>query len=128
MKDSIDFNDYLVKHGIKQTTEAVVPLVKQYFDDNPTQEEQEAEEANKLLNPPPVLKEIGYHGILAEICTISTRYSEASPVAIAANVIATFSAMIGRNAFQNIGDGICHARPFILLTGRTAKARKGTSE
>lgn len=87
-----------------------------------------AEDDDALLNPPPVLAKEGYHGMLLEIVKVACRTSEASPVAVAANFLATFSAMIGRVAFQHIGDGTCHARPFFLLVGRTGKARKGTSE
>jgi len=128
MTKSVDFNDVHVEHGLEQTKLAIVKPVEQFFEQNQVLEEQEAEKDNDLLNPPPVLAPEGFHGVLQEICKISTRYSEASPVAIAANTIATFSAMIGRVAFQHIGDGTCHARPFFLLTGRTGKARKGTSE
>ncbi len=81
-----------------------------------------------LLNPPPILRSEAYHGILRDVVRIACRSSEASPVAVAVNFIATFSAMIGRVPFQHIGDGTCHARPFFLITGRTGKARKGTAE
>jgi hypothetical protein len=87
-----------------------------------------AEDEESLLNPPPVLAKEGYHGMLLEAVKVACRTSEASPVAVAANFLATFSAMVGRIAFQHIGDGTCHARPFFLLVGRTGKARKGTSE
>jgi hypothetical protein len=87
-----------------------------------------AEDEDALLNPPPVLAKEGYHGMLLEVVKVACRTSEASPVAVAANFMATFSAMVGRIAFQHIGDGTCHARPFFLLVGRTGKARKGTSE
>ncbi|CAA9889976.1 conserved hypothetical protein [Candidatus Methylobacter favarea] len=70
----------------------------------------------------------GYHGILSDIVTIATASSEASKIAVAANFLGSFSALIGRGAYQYIGDGICHARPFFLLVGRTGKSRKGTSE
>jgi len=87
-----------------------------------------AEVDSELLNPPPELEPIALHGILKKACDVSTRYSEASKVAVAANILSTFSAIIGRTAYQHIGDGVCHARPFFLLTGKTGKARKGTSE
>jgi hypothetical protein len=87
-----------------------------------------AEDDEALLNPPPILAKEGYHGMLLEVVKVACRTSEASPVAVAANFLATFSAMVGRIAFQHIGDGTCHARPFFLLVGRTGKARKGTSE
>lgn len=83
---------------------------------------------SELLNPPPELDPLALHGILKEACEVSTRFSEASKVAVAANIISTFSAIVGRTAYQHIGDGVCHARPFFLLTGKTGKARKGTSE
>lgn len=83
---------------------------------------------NELLNPPPDLDPIALHGILSDACKVATRDSEASKVAIAANIISTFSTLIGRNSFQHIGDGVCHARPYFLLVGKTGKARKGTSE
>ncbi|HAI96059.1 MAG: hypothetical protein CL866_02890 [Cycloclasticus sp.] len=83
---------------------------------------------SELLNPPPELDPIALHGILKEACEVSTRFSEASKVAVAANILSTFSAIVGRTAYQHIGDGICHARPYFLLTGKTGKARKGTSE
>lgn len=87
-----------------------------------------AELDSELLNPPPELDPLALHGILKEACEVSTRFSEASKVAVAANIISTFSAIVGRTSYQHIGDGVCHARPFFLLTGKTGKARKGTSE
>ena len=81
-----------------------------------------------LLNPPPIMNESGYYNLLKDVAEVATRDSEASPVAVCANFIGTFAAMVGRGAFQPIGDGVCHCRPFFLLVGRTGKARKGTSE
>lgn len=81
-----------------------------------------------LLNPPPVLAKEAYHGILQDVVKTACHTSEASPVAVMANFIATFSAMVGRVPFQHIGDGTCHARPNYLQVGRTGKARKGTAE
>ena len=80
------------------------------------------------LHTPPVMDEKGFHGPLREVVDIATENSEASPVAIAANYLAMFAACVGRGPYQEIGDGICHARPFMLLVGKSAKARKGTSE
>ncbi len=88
----------------------------------------DSETEDDLLNPPPMLDESGFYGILKDVADISTRDSEASRVAVCANFIGTFAAMVGRGAFQPIGDGVCHCRPFFLLVGRTGKARKGTSE
>ena len=109
-----DFNDVYVQHGAAAVRSIVQSRIAPMDDD--------------LLNPPPIMDIAGFHGILKEVVDIATKTSEASKVAVAANFIGTFSAMIGRGAFQHIGDGVCHARPFFLLVGRTGKARKGTSE
>ncbi len=109
-----DFNDVYVQHGAAAVRSIVQYRIAPMDDD--------------LLNPPPIMDIAGFHGILKEVVDIATKTSEASKVAVAANFIGTFSAMIGRGAFQHIGDGVCHARPFFLLVGRTGKARKGTSE
>ena len=119
MSGSIDFNDYYAQHGKDKTRDLLLRHVESFFGSN---------QDDDLLNPPPELSPEAYHGILQGICDEATRHSEASPVAIAANTISTFSAMIGRSAHQYIGDGICHARPFQLVIGNTAKARKGTAE
>ena len=96
---------------------------------NFTQEGIEAAQVeDDFLNPPPILAKEAYHGILADIVKVGTVSSEASPVAVAANFISTFCAMIGRNPSQWIGDSVNHACPWFLLVGRTGKARKGTSE
>lgn len=54
--------------------------------------------------------------------------SEAHPVAVAANVIAWFGAAVGRVPFQRIGDQRVHCRPFVIVCGKSGKARKGTAE
>jgi len=106
------------------------PPIEAYITDQTANDQTPAltEVDSELLNPPPELDPLALHGVLKEACEVSTRFSEASKVAVAANIISTFSAIVGRTAYQHIGDGVCHARPFFLLTGKTGKARKGTSE
>jgi hypothetical protein len=106
------------------------PPIEAYITDQTENDQTPAltEVDSELLNPPPELDPLALHGVLKEACEVSTRFSEASKVAVAANIISTFSAIVGRTAYQHIGDGVCHARPFFLLTGKTGKARKGTSE
>lgn len=76
----------------------------------------------------PKIKPKAFHGILLDFVDITDSNSEASPVAVAANVIAFFCALIGRHAYQHIGDNQIHCRPFFLLVGKSSKARKGTAE
>lgn len=120
-----DWNDVHVSQGL--------PAAKVVIDDalaaaNDQPAAMPADAADDLLNPPPKMAKEAYHGILLDVVKTACHTSEASPVAVAANFLATFSAMVGRVAFQHIGDGTCHARPFFLLVGRTGKARKGTAE
>lgn len=69
-----------------------------------------------------------FYGFLKDFVDIATSNSEASPIAVASNVISLFCATIGRKVFQNIGDAEIHCRPFFLIVGKSSKARKGTSE
>lgn len=77
---------------------------------------------------PPQMRPEGFPPLLKQICDLATENSEAHPVAVAANVIGFFSAMVGRAPFQRIGDAVAHCRPFIVICGKSGKARKGTSE
>ncbi len=36
--------------------------------------------------------------------------------------------MVGRGVYQRIGDAVIHCRPFLLIVGKSGKARKGTAE
>lgn len=77
---------------------------------------------------PPSMDEAGFPPLLRDIVDAACKSSEAHPVAVACNVIAFFSCMIGRGAFQRIGDATIHCRPFQLIVGKSGKARKGTAE
>lgn len=77
---------------------------------------------------PPIMAPEGLPPLLREIVETATATSEAHPVAVAFNVMAMFSCMIGRGPHQWIGDTVIHARPFGLVVGKSGKARKGTAE
>ncbi len=121
----VDWNDLHTEKGLEVTKSVIDHQLAAANDKAATMP---VDQDDDLLNPPPKLAKEAYHGILMDVVKTACKTSEASPVAVAANFIATFSAMVGRVAFQHIGDGTCHARPFFLLVGRTGKARKGTSE
>lgn len=120
-----DWNDFYVEEGLPA---AQAEVERQLAAASPLTNTTAPEQDDDLLNPPPIMAREAYHGILLDIVKTACKTSEASPVAVAANFLATFSAMVGRVAFQHIGDGTAHCRPFFLLVGRTGKARKGTSE
>lgn len=77
---------------------------------------------------PPQMRPEGFPPLLKQVCDMATSNSEAHPVAVAANVIAFFSALVGRAPFQRVGDAVLHCRPFLIVTGKSGKARKGTAE
>lgn len=120
-----DWNDVYVDNGLPATKELIegqLAAVSPLSNDAPPVLDDD------LLNPPPVMAREAYHGILFDIVKTACKSSEASPVAVAANFLAAFGAMVGCVPFQHIGDGTCHARPYFLQVGRTGKARKGTAE
>lgn len=79
------------------------------------------------LSPPTMAPE-GFPPLLRAIVDTACATSEAHPVAVAANVVGMFCAMVGRGLVQYIGDAALHGRPFILIVGKSGKARKGTAE
>ncbi len=77
---------------------------------------------------PPTMDPAGFPPLVAEIVEAACANSEAHPVAVAANMIAWFCCLIGRVLYQLIGDAAIHCRPFVLIVGKSGKARKGTAE
>jgi putative DNA primase/helicase len=77
---------------------------------------------------PPQMRPEGFPPLLKEICDAACENSEAHPVAVAFNVLLFFCAMVGRTAFQRIGDAVIHCRLYGIIAGKSGKARKGTSE
>lgn len=90
--------------------------------------EQQATDPDDSPAGPPRIDPRAFHGPLKDIVDLATKNSEAAGVAVAANVIALFSAVIGRVPYMWVGDGKIHARPFFLIVGKSAKSRKGTAE
>lgn len=84
---------------------------------------------NAHLDPlsPPTMAPEGFPPLLRAIVETACATSEAHPVAVAASALVLFSCMVGRGPYQWIGDGVIHARPFLLVVGKSGKARKGTS-
>lgn len=112
-----DMNDLANEAGpeaVRKSVEAAKPAVP--VDDDP-----------QPLAPPRMAGD-GFPWLVREIVDAACATSEAHPVAVACNVIAFFSCIIGRGVFQRIGDAVIHCRPFQLIVGKSGKARKGTAE
>jgi phage/plasmid primase-like uncharacterized protein len=112
-----DFNDLMLLAGLEEVKVQLIP----------------ADTSHPVINDTPIkttpkIDEQAFFGIINRFIEISRINSEASSVAVAANFIGNFCAMIGRFSSQWIGDAQIHCRPFFLLIGNSGKSRKGTSE
>src|SRR5215211_4301141 len=77
--------------------------------------------------PWPVLDPAALHGIAGEIVQTLDPHTEADQVAILIQTLALAGNVIGRNAYYQIESARHHANLFAVLTGKSSKARKGTS-
>jgi hypothetical protein len=118
MTERSDFNDLAAESGADAVRLAVAAAMPA------------ATERPGNMDPlsPPTMAPEGFPSLLKAIVDTACATSEAHPVAVAANVLVMFCAMIGRGLVQYIGDAALHARLFILIVGKSGKARKGTAE
>src|SRR5215217_1245263 len=77
--------------------------------------------------PWPALDPAALHGIAGEIVQTLDPHTEADPVAILIQTLALAGNVIGRNPYYQIESDRHHANLFAVLTGKSSKARKGTS-
>jgi len=68
-----------------------------------------------------------YHELLGEIVTTIAPHTEADPVAILTQLLVAFGAAVGRGAWFTVEATRHHPNEFMLLTGDSSKARKGSS-
>ncbi len=68
-----------------------------------------------------------YHELLGEIVTRIAPHTEADPVAILTQLLVAFGAAVGRGAYFTVEATRHHPNEFMLLTGDSSKARKGSS-
>lgn len=68
-----------------------------------------------------------YHELLGEIVTRIAPHTEADPVAILTQLLVAFGAAVGRGAWFTVEATRHHPNEFMLLTGDSSKARKGSS-
>jgi hypothetical protein len=78
-------------------------------------------------NPWPIMEKAAYHGLAGEIVHSISPHSEADPVALLIQTLASAGNAIGRGPYYQVeGDRHC-ANINAVLVGETSKGRKGTS-
>lgn len=119
-----DFNDLAAAAGLGAVRASVLRAARQ--DVEPIAEA--PVRPDERVMAPPVMPASALPELVADIVRAACASSEAHPVAVAVNVLALFCTAVGRTAFQRIGDSVIHCRPYALVVGKSAKARKGTAE
>ena len=83
-----------------------------------------------IPNPPPWPEPPGeeaFCGLLGKIVRAIEPASEADPAALLIQSLVAFGSVIGRGAHFTVEADRHHANEFVVLVGRSSKARKGTS-
>jgi hypothetical protein len=89
---------------------------------------EEAEEAKASAGKAwPELEAAAYHGLAGEIVSIVAPKTEADPVALLMQLLVYVGNAIGRGPFYLINEDRHYANLYLLIAGRTSKARKGLS-
>jgi len=73
------------------------------------------------------LREEAYHGIAGDIIKRIEPHSEADPVALLIQFLATFGNIIGNKPHFKVEDDVHSLKIYPVLVGNTSKGRKGTS-
>lgn len=68
-----------------------------------------------------------YNGLLGEIVSLIEPHSEADPVAVFMELLATFGSCVGGGPFYKIGGTYHRSNLFLALCGETSTARKGSA-
>lgn len=68
-----------------------------------------------------------YSGLLGEIVSLLEPHSEADPIALFVELLATFGNCVGAGPHYKIGGTYHHANLFLALCGETSTARKGSA-
>jgi Protein of unknown function (DUF3987) len=76
--------------------------------------------------PKPLARE-AFHGLAGDFVRAVEPYSEADPAAILLQFLTAFGSVIGSSPCFMVGATAHRLNEFVLIVGRTAKSRKGTS-
>jgi hypothetical protein len=98
------------------------------WNDNSQKDGERATSQSKPKPPAwPVLDDAAYHGLAGEIVRLLEPHTEADPVGILVQLLATFGNVIGHSPYYLVESDRHHANLFAVLVGTSAKGRKGTS-
>jgi hypothetical protein len=73
----------------------------------------------------PTLSPDALHGIARDVVTTIEPHSEADPAALFFDFLAEFVNVVGPEPYFPVGGAVHRARLFVVIVGRTARARKG---
>src|SRR5262249_4814251 len=75
----------------------------------------------------PVLDKAAYYGLAGEVVEALLPHTEAAAPALLLQYLASFGNMVGRKPYVRGGSTNHYPNIFVLIAGRTARSRKGTS-
>ena len=79
------------------------------------------------INMWPVLDKTAYYGLAGEVVEALLPHTEAAAPALLLQYLASFGNMVGRKPYVRGGSTNHYPNIFVLIAGRTARSRKGTS-
>ncbi|MCA9169688.1 MAG: bifunctional DNA primase/polymerase [Planctomycetales bacterium] len=82
---------------------------------------------DEVVTPWPVMDEAAYRGLAGEIVHKISPSSEADPVAVLLQLLVVFGCIVGRGPYVGVEGSPHFAKLFVVITGKSAKSRKGTS-
>jgi hypothetical protein len=71
--------------------------------------------------------EEAFHGLAGDMVRVFDKHTEADRVALLAQMLVAFGNAAGRGASFQVESDVHHLNEFVVLVGKTAKSRKGTS-
>jgi hypothetical protein len=95
---------------------------------NPNGQGKIVDDARQVKEPWPEMHAKAFHGLAGDVTKTVKPQTESDPVAILLQLITCFGNVIGRNAHYQIEDTRHYTNLYVCLVGRSARARKGTSE
>jgi len=93
-----------------------------------SQSHQRTDDANETDMSWPTMDQAAYYGLAGEIVRTIAPNTEADPVAILLQALVFFGNQVGNSAYYKVEADDHHANLFVVLVGKSAKGRKGTSE